>query len=122
LNALFEANHVELVQGDVAEITIQSLSKKGQKIARCPKCKVAVWSNYHMGGIKDLIRFIRVGTLDDPDRLPPDVHIYTLSKQPWVKLPQGHLAVDKFYDFETTWTTKNLERRRALLAASRGTS
>ena len=123
LNALYESENVELIQGDVAEISVPSPSGKGQKIARCPKCKTAVWSNYFMGGIKDLIRFIRVGTLDDPDRLPPDIHIYATSKQPWVILPQEHLVVDEFYNIEKTWTNESFERRKALLAAvEKGTS
>jgi hypothetical protein len=119
LNALCEAEHVEVLQGEVSESTVPSPSGRGQKIARCPECQVAVWSNYYMGGIKDLIRFIRVGTLDDPDRLPPDVHIFTSSKQPWVKLPPGDLAVDEFYDYEKTWSPENQERRQALLAMAR---
>ena len=61
-----------------------SVSGTGQKIARCPTCRVAVWSNYGGGG--DLARYVRVGTLDEPDRLPPDIHIFTMSKQPWVVL------------------------------------
>jgi hypothetical protein len=116
LNALFEANHVTLIQGEVSEEMVDSPSGKGQKIARCPKCKVAVWSNYYMGGIKDGIRFIRVGTLDEPDLLPPDVHIFTVSKQPWVVLPKDDLAVDVFYDYETVWSKQNFERRNELLA------
>ena len=76
-----------------------------------------------MGGIKDLIRFVRVGTLDDPDRLPPDIHIYTTSKQPWVIVPPGSRVVDGFYNIEKTWTNESLERRKALLAAvEKGTS
>lgn len=116
INALFEAENVKLLKGDVSEETIPSPSGKGQTIARCPKCKVAVWSNYFMGGIKELIRFIRVGTLDNPDQLPPDVHIFTSTKQPWFTLPKDSLAVDEFYDYETTWTKENLQRRKALLA------
>ncbi len=116
LNALFEAVDVELIKGDVSEKTIPSPSGKGQTIARCPKCKVAVWSNYYMGGINELIRFIRVGTLDNPDQLPPDVHIFTSTKQPWLNLPKDDLAVKEFYDYEKTWTKENLERRKALIA------
>jgi hypothetical protein len=118
LNALYDADNVELLQGHVIEITMPSPSGNGQKIARCPKCQVAVWSNYYMGGIKEGIRFIRVGSLDDPDQLPPDVHIFTKSKQPWVILPPDELAVDIFYDYETTWTPENLERRKTLLASA----
>jgi hypothetical protein len=122
LNALFEADQVELLEGEVHESTVSSPSGRGQKIARCPKCQVALWSNYHMGGLRDLIRFIRVGTLDDPDLLPPDVHIYTSSKQPWVTLPAGDLAVEEFYDFEKTWSPENQERRQALLKIARENS
>lgn len=116
LNALFEAKHVEVLKGAVSEITVPSPSGKGQKIARCPICEVAVWSNYYMGGIRDGIRFIRVGTLDEPDNLPPDVHIFTKSKQPWVVLPKDDIAVDVFYDYEKVWSSKNFERRKELLA------
>ena len=116
LNALYEAVNVKLLKGDVTEKSIPSPSGKGQVIARCPKCKVAVWSNYFMGGIKELIRFIRVGTLDDPDQLPPDVHIFTSTKQPWVNLPENSLAVNEYYDCEKTWTKENFDRKNALMA------
>lgn len=119
VNALFDAENVELIQGPVLEITMPTPSGNGQKIARCPKCQVAVWSNYYMGGIKEAIRFIRVGTLDEPDLLPPDVHIFTKSKQSWVVLPPNDLAVEIFYDYETTWSAENLERRKILLAAAK---
>jgi len=116
LNALFEANHVEVIEGAVDNVMTESPSGRGQTIARCPKCHVAVWSNYFMGGIKDMIRFVRVGTLDNPYLLPPDVHIYTESKQPWVKLSADTLAVKKFYEFEKVWTVENEKRRKVLLA------
>jgi len=97
---------------------VASPSDRGQRIARCPECKVAVWSNYYMGGLRDYIRFIRVGTLDNPDQMPPDVHIYTTTKQPWVILPQGDYVVDEFYDVEKTYSPESLERRSALVKAA----
>ena len=117
LNALFDADHVEVTKGAVEEIGVPSPSGNGQTIARCPSCKVAVWSNYFMGGIKGGIRFIRVGTLDNPDLLPPDVHIFTSTKQPWVILPPGDLAVDEFYEYEDVWSAKDCARRAEMLAA-----
>ena len=93
-------------------IDTPSASGRGQKIARCPYCKVAVWSNYPRAG--PAIRFVRVGTLDEPRRLPPDVHIYTSSKLPWVVLPDGARAVPEFYDRESVWTADSLARLRAL--------
>jgi hypothetical protein len=119
LNALFEATHVELLCGTVNEIIVPSPSGNGQTIARCPKCEVAVWSNYFMMGIKDLVRFIRVGTLDNPDLLPPDIHIYTESKQPWITLSADVLAVEKFYVYEKVWARENQEIRKSLLTKAR---
>ncbi|MFT7214516.1 MAG: hypothetical protein ACI9XK_004784 [Granulosicoccus sp.] len=120
LNALYEAKYVELLSGTVNEIETHSPSGRGQTIARCPKCEVAIWSNYFMGGINDLIRFIRVGTLDNPDLLPPDVHIYTMSKQPWINLPIDALTFKEFYDYEKTWTSENTIIRKSLLARAIG--
>jgi len=116
LNAMFEASQVELLNGSVNEIVVRSPSGNGQKIARCPKCEIAVWSNYFMMGIKEKIRFIRVGTLDNPDLLPPDVHIFTSTKQPWVNLSPDELAVEEFYDYQKVWKPENLKIRELLLA------
>jgi hypothetical protein len=88
-------------------------SGKGQKIARCPKCRIAVWSNY--SGAGPVIRFVRVGTLDMPDHLPPDIHIFTASKQPWFQLPAGVPSVLEYYDRESLWPAESLARRQALL-------
>ncbi len=71
-----------------------------------------------MGGLKDRIRFIRVGSLDNPDLMPPDVHIFTSSKQAWVVLPPADRFAEKFYDPEKTWTADSLKRLDTLEAAA----
>jgi hypothetical protein len=118
LNAMIEADRVNLLQGEVEVVNTPSNSGKGQKIARCPKCHIAVWSNY--AGAGDAVRFVRVGTLDKPDLLPPDIHIFTASKQPWVVLPPGMPAVEEYYDSKEYWPQESLERRSALQAAKTG--
>ena len=95
LNALIEADRVELLQGTVNRVPTPSNSGKGKKIARRPTCRIALWSNY--AGAGDGLRFVRVGTLDEPDRLPPDIHIFRSSKQPWVVLAAGTPAVPEYY-------------------------
>jgi hypothetical protein len=112
LNALIEASRVTVPRGAPEMVETPSNSGKGQRIARCPTCRVAVWSNY--GGLGDVVRFVRVGTLDEPDRLPPDIHIYTTSKQPWVVLPPGARAVEQYYKSAEVWPKESLERRAAL--------
>ena len=90
-----------------------SESGSGQVIARCSSCKLALWSNY--AGAGPLLKFIRVGTLDNPDLLPPDIHIFTKSKQPWVLLPQGVPAVPEYYEREQHWPAESLARRLEIL-------
>lgn len=113
LNALIEADRVAAVGGDVELVQTPSESGKGQIIARCPACKVAVWSYY--SGAGPLLKFIRVGTLDNPDLLPPDIHIFTRSKQPWVILPKDTPSVSEYYDREEYWPPESVARRLAIL-------
>jgi len=112
LNALIESDRVTDLAGAVEMVDTPSNSGKGQKIARCPKCRVALWSHY--AGSGKAARFIRVGTLDNPDAFPPDVHIFTASKQPWVVLPAGTPAVAEYYDFRELWPPESIERRRIM--------
>lgn len=112
LNAMIEADRVMLLKGSPEVVNTPSNSGKGQKIARCPQCRVALWSNY--AGAGDRVRFVRVGTLDDPDRLPPDIHIFTESKQPWVVLPQGAVVVRQYYRRAEHWPESSLARWSAL--------
>ena len=114
LNAMIEADRVELTSGEVESVDTPSNSGKGQKIWRCPICYVAIWSNY--AGAGDKVRFMRVGTLDEPDRLPPDIHIFTMSKQPWVILPEGVPAVREYYNPKEMWPKASQERFAALRA------
>ena len=114
LNAMIEAERVVVLKGEPRIIDTPSNSGKGQKIARCPVCSIALWSNY--AGAGDAVRFVRVGTLDTPDALPPDIHIFTASKQPWVVLPTGAPAVEEYYDRQEYWPQASLERRTAMLA------
>jgi len=113
LNALIEADRVAHLNTEPEIVDTPSNSGKGQRIARCPKCRIALWSNYAGGG--PLLRFVRVGTLDEPDHLPPDIHIFTSSKQPWVQLPQGVPAVPEYYDRDRYWPPESLARRVVLL-------
>ncbi len=113
LNAMIEAERIQLLTGAPEVVDTPSASGKGQRISRCPTCRIALWSTY--AGAGEAIRFLRVGTLDDPDRLPPDIHIFTSSKQPWVQLPADTPAVEEYYRRSEYWPAESLERRRRLL-------
>lgn len=110
---MIEGNHVENLGNEPELILTPSESGMGQMIARCPLCKVAVWSNY--AGSGPVVKFVRVGTLDDPDSFPPDVHIFTSSKQPWVVIPPGIAVFEEYYEREAIWPAESLARRELLL-------
>jgi hypothetical protein len=114
LNAMIESDRVTLLHGEPEVIDTPSASGKGQKVSRCPACRVAVWSNY--AGAGATIRFIRVGTLDNPDGFPPNIHIFTSSKQPWVVLPAHIPAVTEFYSPKEMWPADSLARFQAARA------
>ena len=113
LNAMIEADRISVLGAEPELIQTPSESGYGQTFARCPTCGIALWSHY--AGAGPFVRFVRVGTLDEPDHLPPDIHIFTASKQPWVIIPPGTPAVPEYYNREKYWSVESLARRRAIL-------
>jgi hypothetical protein len=111
LNALIEADRVELLAGQTRAYPQPTDSGRPHVIHRCAACGTAMWSTY---GGREEVRFVRVGTLNDPSALKPDVHIFTRSKQPWVQLPSGVPAFEAYYDSKTVWPADSLARRAAL--------
>ena len=101
LNALIESEHVVVVGRAPEKVKTPSASGKGQTILRCPTCRIAVWSHYPESG--DKLSFVRVGTLDQPNKMPPDIHIYTSSKQPWIILSGEIPSVPEYYHLEDYW-------------------
>lgn len=110
INALIETERIEMLAGEPIVTALRAGDGRAHDIYRCPVCFVAVWSDY---GRRPWLRFVRVGTLDDPAALAPDVHIFTRSKQPWVGLPESIPAFEVFYDRERLWPADSLARLRA---------
>jgi len=95
LNALIETASLELQSGMPEIVDTPTASGNGQLIHRCPTCRVASWSTYL--GLGAAISFVRVGTLEYPDACPPDIHIFTESRQPWVRLPDDVPVTGQYY-------------------------
>jgi hypothetical protein len=112
INALIETDRIALLAGDPEPVPVPTDSGRPHRIYRCRACRTALWSDY---GGRPALRFVRVGTLDDPAALTPDVHIYTRSKLPWVELPKTVPAFDVYYDMQALWPAASLARRRAIL-------
>lgn len=115
INALIESDRLH-VEGPIELVMTPSESGQGQEIARCPDCHIALWSHYPTAARRS--SFVRVGTLDDPAACPPDVHIFTRSKQPWVQLPADTPSFADIYPArEKVWSAAAMERWRAMMAS-----
>ncbi len=114
INALIESDRIALLAGAPEPVRVPTDSGRRHDIYRCPRCRTALWSDY---GGRPKLRFVRVGTLDDPAAVRPDVHIYVRSKLPWVALPEGARSFSEFYEVPREWPEASLARRRAILGA-----
>ena len=112
INALIETDRIERLSGEPEAVSMPTESGRPHDIYRCPKCLTAVWSDY---GRRPALRFVRVGTLDEPSALAPDVHIFTRTKLPWLRLPEDVPAVEVYYDMQKLWPAESLARRQAIL-------
>lgn len=112
INALIESDRLRLLEGTTRAVVTPSESGASQTIVRCSRCMVAVWSHY--AAAREKVSFLRVGTLDDPDRCPPDIHIFVASKQDWVVLPQNVPAVPEYYERSEYWSAESVARYRAV--------
>jgi hypothetical protein len=50
-------------------------------------CNTLLWAEHPQFGSR--IKFVRVGTLDEGERLEPDAHFFLRSKHAWVTVPAG---------------------------------
>jgi hypothetical protein len=109
-NAMIETDRLK-VDGATDAVTLPTPSGGGQVVVRCTACKTALFSHY---GGSDKVAFLRVGTLDDPDAFPPQIHVWTKSRQPWVVLPDDAPQAQEYYRAGDVWPREALARRKAL--------
>jgi len=108
MNAVVEKSKVDILTGATSHFQFPSTSHTAYF---CPDCATYVWSQYSTpGSCLGSCWFVRVGTLDDPDRHPPDVHIFTSSKQPWVVIPPETPRFDEYFTIRDVWQESSLAR------------
>jgi hypothetical protein len=79
MNAMIERDRVQVTRGaDGLE------NEEGE--ARCPQCRVLLWATHRYFG-PDIL-FLRVGTLDEGERLSPGAHFFLRSKHSWIAVPE----------------------------------
>jgi hypothetical protein len=113
INLLIEAECLEVLAGMLQPIDVPRDDGSVQRIFRCSRCQVAVFSEYG----SPQIRYVRGGTLDDPTDITPDVHIYTRSKVRWVTVPPQTPTFTVYYETSKLWPAESLRRLEAVLPA-----
>jgi len=116
VNALIETDRIEMLSGELAPTAMPTDSGRPHIVYRCPDCGTTIKSDY---GDRKVLSFLRATTLDDRAALEPDVHIFTRSKLPWVRFPEGARVFDIYYDIAKEWPAESLARREALLGPGR---
>ena len=118
INAIIERDCVEFMSGSdqPVVVTLPTDSGRPHDVYRCGKCQTALWSDY---GRRGVMVFVRVSTLDRPHGVVPDVHIFTRSKVPWVRLPENAKVFEVYYDMKKEWPAESIARREALLGKGR---
>jgi hypothetical protein len=111
INAVIETDRIEVLSGELTVTTLPTDSGRPHDVYRCAVCGTTIWSDY---GRRKVMSFLRATTLDDRAALPPDAHIFTRSKLPWVTLPADTPAFEVFYDLPNQWPVESLARLKAL--------
>jgi len=117
VNIWIERRFVEADHSHLSSVVLTAGSGKPHEVFRCPDCGTALWSKYHAAPGDTLL--LRAGTLDRPETIKPDVHIFTRSKVPWFDLPAGVPSFDGFYKIADFWPMESRERLRRNIAGER---
>jgi hypothetical protein len=114
LNMWIEKSHVEADHNLPKSLLLTAGSGKPHEVFYCGNCATRLWSKYHAAPGDTLL--VRVGTLDHPEQVKPDVHIFTRSKMPWLQLPPDVPSFAAFYKIPEVWPAASQERLRRNIA------
>jgi hypothetical protein len=114
INVWIEKKFVEADHGAPKSFRLAGGSGKHHEVFFCGTCGTYLWSRYHIAPGDCL--FVRAGTLDDPEAVRPDVHIFTRTKLPWLTLPARVRAFESIYRIDDVWSAESRERLRRNLA------
>ncbi len=117
VNALIETSAIEILQRHAGGSDL-AVAKRRRSGPSCAAQAAGSPCGAYYSAAREKIAFVRAGTLDDPAQTPPDIHIFTSSKQPWVVLPEGVPAMAEYYRRSSYWPAESVERYKKALAES----
>ena len=94
-------------------VCLPSESGFGTTVVHCPTCFTSLWNYYGDGGPH--VSYVRVGTLDKPWEVEPDVHIYTRSRRAFVDIADGKPQFTEYYPSREALLSEDALKRWELL-------
>ena len=102
-----------MVEGEVSSSEgLKGGSGKPLKAYFCNKCGTYLYTDYDsaVGRMN-----VRTKTLDESKEFPPQVHIFTKDRDPWLNLKDNVICFEKMYDLKNTWPKESYERYKNYL-------
>ena len=103
------------VEGEVSSSVRKAGSGASCKTYFCTKCGTYVYADYD-SAVGRLT--VRTKTLDIPENFPPQAHIYTKDKDPWLNLLDDINCFKEMYDPKKIWPEESLKRYDEYLKAN----
>ena len=104
-----------IIEGEVSSTELKAGSGASCKTYFCTKCGAYVYADYE-SAIKRLT--LRTKTLDNPKKFPPQVHIFTKDKDPWLNLSEDVICFKEMYDQKKIWPEDSLNKYNEYLKAN----
>ena len=104
-----------IVEGEVSSTELKAGSGASYKTYFCTKCGNYVYADYD-SAVGRLT--VRTKTLDNSEKFPPQVHIFTKDKDPWLNLSEDVICFEEMYDQKKTWPEDSLNRYNEYLKAN----
>ena len=104
-----------IVEGEVSSTELKAGSGASYKTYFCTKCGNYVYADYD-SAVGRLT--VRTKTLDNAEKFPPQVHIFTKDKDPWLNLPEDVICSKEMYDQKKTWPEESLNKYNEYLKAN----
>ena len=90
------AESVQLENG--SPVSRQRIADSGNTVVTwfCPNCSSTLFAE---NSIRTRVRTIHIGSLEHPERVEVNAHIWVKRKLPWVNLPETHRTFDEAADW-----------------------
>ena len=100
------------IKGELSKGELIAGSGKKVTVYFCKKCGVYIYADYETA-VRRLT--VRTKTLENSDMFPPQVHIFTKDKDPWLNLSGDQNCYEEMYDPNKEWPEESIKRYKEYL-------